>query len=107
MSCPAANQGGGAVAQVMEPDGGQAGEIGDLLERVGDGGGVQRGAVGVGELEPGLGPGVPGVFFFFLLPLRRRRRPVGRRAEERAAAHGRSGSSWGGGHRRRRAHRGG
>src|ERR1039457_6265693 len=65
-------EGGGAVAQVVKPDGGQAGEVGDLLEHVGDGGGVQRGAVGVGELEPGLGPGVPGVFLFFLLPL-----PVG------------------------------
>src|SRR5260370_39809043 len=62
-------QGGGGVAQVVEPDGGQGGEVGDLLEHVGDGGGVQRGAVGVGELGPRVGPGVPGVFLFFLLPL--------------------------------------
>jgi hypothetical protein len=66
---PAAKLGGRAVAQVVQPDGGQAGEVGDLGEGVGDVGGVRRGAVGAGELESGVGPGVSGVFFLFLLPL--------------------------------------
>src|ERR1039458_7604813 len=51
----------------------QRGDVfGGLAWELGGAGRVQRGAVGVGELEPGLGPGVPGVFLFFLLPL-----PVG------------------------------
>lgn len=60
------------MAQVVQPDRGQSGEVGDLLEHVGDGGWVQRGPVGAGELEPGLNPGIRGGFFFFVLPV-----PVG------------------------------
>ena len=60
-------QGRGAVAQVVQADGGQPGEVGEHVEGVGDRGGVQRAAQLVGELEPGVGPGVPGGFFLLVL----------------------------------------
>jgi hypothetical protein len=69
-------QGGGAMAQVVQTDGWQPGEIGEQVEGVGDRGGVQRVAQLVGELEPAAGPGVPGcllllVLFLFAMPLYR------------------------------------
>ena len=68
MSCPAAKQqGGGAVAQVVQADGRQPGEVGEQVERVGDRGGVQRVPQLVGELEPAVGPGVSGCFFLLVL----------------------------------------
>ena len=46
MSCPGGEQQGrGAVAQVVQPDPEQPGEVGDHVEHAGDVGGVQRGAV--------------------------------------------------------------
>jgi hypothetical protein len=49
--------------------GGQPGEVGEHVEGVGDRGGVQRPAGLVGELEPGIGPGVPGGFLLLVLLL--------------------------------------
>lgn len=67
------------MPQVVQPDGRQAGEVADLLEGVGDGGGVQSGAVSVGEFEPGLGPAPAGVLAFGAVtrPVRASRREVG------------------------------
>ena len=71
MSCPAAKlqQGRGPVAQVVQPDGRQPGEVGDHVEGVSDGSRMQRAAQLVGELEPGIGPGVCGGFLLLVLIL--------------------------------------
>ncbi len=57
------------MAQVVQADGRQPGEVGEHVEGVGDRGRVQRVPGLVGELEPGIGPGVPGGFLLFVLLL--------------------------------------
>ena len=55
------------MAQVVQSDRREPGEVGDHVEGVGNVGGVQRAALLVGELEPAAGPGVPGVLPLLVL----------------------------------------